>query len=316
MTTESGERKLSEERRNSERLPMALAARCVRNGNTSALLTQDISEHGIFFHSEEYIHQHSLALIEIDLPDGEPLPLVLSVSICFTGRTLRGFGVGVCITEEDKGKQDRWLHFYETIRLNSIQTGDYARLGKRRPSHIRVMALARTATPPLRLYLKKYGCRLICASDNRELLALIQSRSPDVVLGEVTDAALDGITLCRRITGDRRLAGVAVLLLTEQDSPAEFIAGLGAGAFYVIRKPFDLDYLGSRLFDAARQRTADPGGEPTARSERGPQRPSSGYTVRSLRFPSVLPPKLQELGEQLGELYFWTKRYIRQKLSS
>jgi response regulator RpfG family c-di-GMP phosphodiesterase len=64
--------------------------------------------------------------------------------------------------------------------------------------------------------------------------ACIERRPPDVVVLDVRMPGLDGISFCRKLKGDPRTRGLAVVLLTGSDP-----SGLeSAGADAVMRKPF------------------------------------------------------------------------------
>ena len=52
------------------------------------------------------------------------------------------------------------------------------------------------------------------ASDGAEVLDLCRELQPDLVLMDIRMPGLDGLTATRRITEDRRLDGVRVLILT------------------------------------------------------------------------------------------------------
>src|SRR4051812_46536078 len=106
-------------------------------------------------------------------------------------------------------------------------------------------------------HLEAQGLTTVRVRNNREVLSLLRAHDSAVVLGDLDDPQLSGTELCAHIRHQRSFAQVAVILVTESQVARDFLAGLDAGAAYVISKPFSAEYCASRVIAAARQSTLD-----------------------------------------------------------
>jgi DNA-binding response OmpR family regulator len=84
------------------------------------------------------------------------------------------------------------------------------------------------------------GCDLIEAADTPDGVEAARQRRPDVVLLDVTLAAVDAREALAMLRGDAATAGVPVILLTDEEG-GQTAAGLGAAA--CVAKPFQLTTL-------------------------------------------------------------------------
>ena len=91
--------------------------------------------------------------------------------------------------------------------------------------------------------LERYDVSL--AGDGPEALALLESRSYDAIVLDVSMPGMSGLELCRRLrgVGDQ----TPTLMLTARDAIEERVAGLDAGADDYLVKPFALRELMARL---------------------------------------------------------------------
>ena len=96
------------------------------------------------------------------------------------------------------------------------------------------------------------------AADGEEALRLLDGRTFDLVVLDVSMPGIDGLEVCRQLRkrGDR----IPVLMLTARDAVDERVAGLEAGADDYLIKPFALKELVARL--RALVRRLEPGSEP------------------------------------------------------
>jgi DNA-binding NarL/FixJ family response regulator len=77
------------------------------------------------------------------------------------------------------------------------------------------------------------------AADGAEAVSAARALLPDVVLMDVRMPVLDGIEATRRISGDQRLAGVRVVVLTTYELDEYVFAALRAGASGFLVKDID-----------------------------------------------------------------------------
>ncbi|SCG67433.1 SpoIIE family protein phosphatase [Micromonospora inositola] len=80
--------------------------------------------------------------------------------------------------------------------------------------------------------------RVLAAEDGRAALDLVATELPDLVLTDVMMPRMDGFALLTALRGDRRTAGVPVILLSARAGEEAVVEGLRAGADDYLPKPF------------------------------------------------------------------------------
>lgn len=117
-----------------------------------------------------------------------------------------------------------------------------------------------TQAEQLRYILDKHGYRVEVARDGNAALAMINGERPELVITDIVMPEMDGYELCRRIKSmdDRR--DIPVILLTSLSDPQDVIRGLECGADNFITKPFNEEYLLSRVIDVLENRRHEPEG--------------------------------------------------------
>ena len=294
--------------RQSSRVPLVMPVLCRYSGGTAKALAQDISREGLFVHVREYLPPYSIHAIELVLPD-DPVPLRLAVSVRFIGRVTAGFGIGARITESAGPKRQRWEQFYHSAAQGEVYPPRES-LGEQ------VVATADALPPIVQAHLEAHGFTSLRARNNRAVLPLLRPDTAEVVLCDMHDPELSGPELCARIRRQPAFAKVACILVTEGKRAGDFLAGLNAGAAYVISKPFSAEYCASRVIAAARQ--ADPeSGRSTDTAPQPPQEssgPAFGATVEYLHAPSVLPPAVVRAIDRVSDAVFFTRLAARHQL--
>ena len=91
----------------------------------------------------------------------------------------------------------------------------------------------------------EYGVR--AARDGREALAAIAECVPSLVITDINMPEMDGYELCQRIKDDSRIKELPVILLTSLSDPKDILRGLECGADNFIVKPYDDEFLLSRI---------------------------------------------------------------------
>jgi DNA-binding NarL/FixJ family response regulator len=81
------------------------------------------------------------------------------------------------------------------------------------------------------------------AVDGRDAVAVVTRTRPNVVLMDVRMPGVDGIAATRKITGDPRLSGVAIIMLTTFDEDDQIFAAIRAGASGYLLKDVEPDDL-------------------------------------------------------------------------
>ncbi|MCG6552666.1 MAG: PAS domain S-box protein [Candidatus Magnetominusculus sp. LBB02] len=99
----------------------------------------------------------------------------------------------------------------------------------------------------LKRTLTKHGYDVITAPNGRRGLELALSDMPDVVVSDVVMPQMNGYELCRQIKGNEAIKRIPVILLTELRSIADIIEGLQSLSDDYITKPYDEQYLISKI---------------------------------------------------------------------
>jgi signal transduction histidine kinase len=114
-------------------------------------------------------------------------------------------------------------------------------------THILIVEDSMTQAELLRRMLVQQGYRVTVAKDGAEGLAAAREEPPKVIISDITMPVMNGFEMCRAIRQDAVLQEIPVILLTMLTDTRDVIHGLNAGADYYVTKPFNEQYLLSRL---------------------------------------------------------------------
>ena len=92
---------------------------------------------------------------------------------------------------------------------------------------------------------RAYGVRV--AANGRLALDAIRERKPHLVLSDIIMPEMNGYDLCRAIKTDPELQDIPVILVTALNDARDIIRGIECGADNFVRKPYDEEYLLSRI---------------------------------------------------------------------
>lgn len=81
------------------------------------------------------------------------------------------------------------------------------------------------------------------ARDGMEALKFFEEECIDIVISDVMMPRMDGLALCRWIKENPEFSHIPVVLLTAKSARTDELEGLGCGADYYLRKPFEMDLL-------------------------------------------------------------------------
>ncbi len=95
--------------------------------------------------------------------------------------------------------------------------------------------------------LERHGYRVTATRNGGEALASLRARPPRVVISDINMPEMDGYELCRRIKDDAATRELPVILLTSLSDPNDILKGLECGADNFIVKPYDEEFLLSRI---------------------------------------------------------------------
>lgn len=83
------------------------------------------------------------------------------------------------------------------------------------------------------------GYQLLLANGGAAGLAMARRHMPDLILLDMMMPDVDGLTVCRELRADQRMAQVPVVFVTALDDRAARLAGIAAGCDDFVSKPFD-----------------------------------------------------------------------------
>jgi two-component system NtrC family sensor kinase len=103
-----------------------------------------------------------------------------------------------------------------------------------------------TQADHLRFLLEGEGYRVDVVGNGRQGLERAQLTPPDLIISDVVMPEMDGYTFCQAVKSVDRTKRIPFVLLTERNTPADFVKGLQHGADNFITKPPG-DYLLERV---------------------------------------------------------------------
>lgn len=106
---------------------------------------------------------------------------------------------------------------------------------------------SRTQAEYLRHILETEGYRVLLADNGREALEQVATFLPTIILSDIVMPEMDGYEFCHRIKQDKKTAEIPVILVSQLFDPADIIRGLESGADDFIIKPYDPEYIRTRI---------------------------------------------------------------------
>ncbi len=106
---------------------------------------------------------------------------------------------------------------------------------------------SRTQAEQLRFLLEQHGYQVTVTADGKQALQAAMAEKPALVISDIVMPEMDGYELCKAIKSDETLKDIPVILVTALSDSHDVILGLECGADNFIRKPYDGDYLVSRI---------------------------------------------------------------------
>lgn len=99
----------------------------------------------------------------------------------------------------------------------------------------------------LEYFLSRTGYSVLVAEDGESAIAKMEAFNPDLVISDVIMPGMDGYELCSRIRENPRFSSVPVILLTSLSETGDVLRGLKSGAINFVTKPYDENFLLSRI---------------------------------------------------------------------
>ena len=115
------------------------------------------------------------------------------------------------------------------------------------PASILIVEDSPTQAMKLMHVLSNHGYGAAVARNGSEALASIAVQVPTLVITDINMPEMDGYELCQRIKDDPKLKNLPVILLTSLSDPKDILRGLECGADNFIVKPYNEEFLLSRI---------------------------------------------------------------------
>ncbi len=95
--------------------------------------------------------------------------------------------------------------------------------------------------------LQKKGHRVTSVRNGVQALAALRKQAPGIVISDIQMPEMNGYELCHEMKADPALKNIPVILLTSLSAPQDIIRGLECGADNFVVKPYDEEFLLSRI---------------------------------------------------------------------
>lgn len=130
------------------------------------------------------------------------------------------------------------------------QQDDVRNSGKTTPDGAGVVLIVEdsvTQAMKLQHLLERHGYEVFSARDGVEALAKLEARRPTMIISDINMPEMNGYELCLRIKEDPHFRELPVILLTTLAEPKDILRGLECGANSFVVKPYDDNFLLTRI---------------------------------------------------------------------
>lgn len=119
--------------------------------------------------------------------------------------------------------------------------------GYEKPVNILVVEDSRTQAEMLKNTLESHGYMVTLAENGKAALDILATADPGVIISDVVMPVMDGYEFCRTVKNDERYRHIPVILLTMLADSRDVIYAMVSGADNFITKPYQGEYLVSRV---------------------------------------------------------------------
>lgn len=110
----------------------------------------------------------------------------------------------------------------------------------------------------LRYNLSKEGYKITCVETGDQLVTMVKTHMPDLIILDLMLPGLDGLEVCGHLKKDPKTHHIPVVMLTAKGDEADIVTGLELGAEDYITKPFSPRVVLARIRAVFRRNTRRP----------------------------------------------------------
>ena len=93
----------------------------------------------------------------------------------------------------------------------------------------------------------KEGYKVSAATSGENVIGMVESLLPDLIILDLMLPHIGGLELCRLIKSNQRICHIPIIMLTAKTEESDIVIGLGVGADDYITKPFSPKVLVARV---------------------------------------------------------------------
>ncbi len=110
----------------------------------------------------------------------------------------------------------------------------------------------------LQYNLEKEGYKVLSALSGEEGFETARLKKPDLVILDLMLPGMDGLEVCRLLSGAKETKAIPVIMLTAKGSEVDQVVGLELGASDYVAKPFSVKVLTARIKNIFRTQRPKP----------------------------------------------------------
>ncbi|MDZ7776459.1 MAG: response regulator [Bacteroidales bacterium] len=99
----------------------------------------------------------------------------------------------------------------------------------------------------LKRFFESKNIRCLTCKNGEEAYEAATKEKPELIVSDIVMPVMDGYEFCKKTKANSNLSDIPFIILTSLNDPMDIIKGLQAGADNFLTKPYDEDYLLTRI---------------------------------------------------------------------